>query len=298
MLPLQSPVSLGSSESMTSLTSLTASMPNLPAKGLAPYTPQIRLYQNWLATHRQLVFADYAALHYWSVTDLPAFWQSIWDYFDLQSPTPHSAVLGHAAMPGAQWFAGAQVNYAAQVFRHADAAHAAGLAAIISHGEASLNSGAPAFNMSWPELQRQVASLALHLQAQGVEPGDRVAAYLPNIPEAAIAFLAVASMGCVWSICAPDMGANAVLDRFAQIEPKVLIAATSMTYGGRTHDRTGVITQLLRGLPSVTHVILHGAPDTPADEKDNATILIAASARFTGATGRNDAETAAFKPLW
>ena len=103
----------------------------------APHIPQIRLYQDWLAAQRNLSFDNYAALQHWSVTDLGAFWQSIWDYFDLQSPTPHSAVLGGSLMPGAEWFAGAQVNYVQQVFRHAQAAHAAGLPAIISHDEDS-----------------------------------------------------------------------------------------------------------------------------------------------------------------
>ena len=149
----------------------------------APYIPQIRLYQNWLAAHRHLTFDNYAELHAWSVSDLPAFWQSIWDYFDLQSPTPHTSVV-QGQMPDAKWFAGAQVNYAQQVFRHAAAAHAAGLPAIISHNEASLASGAPAAELSWPALKAQVTALAVHLTAQGVRPGDRVAAYLPNIPAA------------------------------------------------------------------------------------------------------------------
>jgi len=199
----------------------------------APYLPQIRLYQNWLRDMRGLQFDTYDALWQWSVTDLDAFWQSIWDYFEIESPTPHRAVLTDPKMPGAQWFPGAQVNYARQVFRHVAAATAAGMPAVLSHGEHSLKSGSPARELSWPELQRQVASLALHLRAQGVQPGDRVAAYLPNIPEAMVAFLATVSVGAVWSLCAPDMGTSAVLDRFRQIEPKVLIAADSVTYGGR-----------------------------------------------------------------
>ena len=257
---------------------------------LAPYVPQIRLYQDWLHQARGLQFADYAALHHWSVTDLSGFWQSIWDYFALQSPTPYSAVLGAPQMPGTDWFPGAQVNYARQVFRHADAAHAAGCPAIVSHDEASLASGAPARALSWPALRQQVASLALHLRAQGLQPGDRVAAYLPNIPEAMVAFLAVVSLGGIWSICAPDMGTAAVLDRFKQIAPVVLIAADSVTYGGRTLDRSGVIAELRAGLPSVRHVVLHTQQDT--------TDSIASQAVFAWATARNDAETAAFEPLW
>jgi acetoacetyl-CoA synthetase len=261
---------------------------------VAAYVPQIRLYQDWLAAERGLSFDSYDALWRWSITDLDAFWQSIWDFFALQSPTPHSAVLANRSMPGAQWFPGAQVNYAQQVLRHVDAAHAAGLPAILSHNENSLASGAAHRELSWPELRRQVASLALHLRAHGVQPGDRVAAYLPNTPEAAVAFLATVSIGGVWSLCAPDMGTNAVLDRFQQITPKVLIACDGVTYGGRDLDRTGVVAELCGALPSVQHVIIHDnlGLDTSAIKN------VAAGAYFTGATGQNDHETSAFKPLW
>jgi acetoacetyl-CoA synthetase len=255
----------------------------------APYIPQIRLYQNWLRDTRQLSFDNYDALWRWSVTDLDAFWQSIWDYFELQSPTPAPDVLVEAKMPGARWFPGAQFNYAQQVFRHVDRAHAAGFPALLSHNEKSLDS-APARELSWPELRRQVASLALHLKDQGVLPGDRVAAYLPNIPEAMVAFLAVVSIGGVWSICAPDMGTNAVLDRFRQIEPKVLIACDGVTYGGRDIDRTAVVAEIRAALPSLQHVIVHYNLDAGNS--------IADSARFERATDRNDAETAAFAPMW
>ncbi len=256
----------------------------------APYIPQIRLYQTWLENERGLQFDTYDALWRWSVTDLEAFWQSIWDYFDLQSPTAHTAVLADRRMPGARWFAGAQINYAQQVFRHVGAAARAGMPAIVSHDEASLASGAAAREVSWPELRRQVASLALHLRAHGVVPGDRVAAYLPNIPETMVAFLATVSLGAVWSVCAPDMGTNAVLDRFRQIEPKVLIACDSVTYGGRDFDRTGVLLELHAALPSLQHVIVHSL--------SSAIDSIAGSARFSCTIAQNDAETAAFEPLW
>jgi acetoacetyl-CoA synthetase len=261
---------------------------------MAAHVPQIRLYQNWLATERGLSFDNYDALWRWSIGDLDAFWQSIWDFFALQSPTPHSAVLASRSMPGAQWFPGAQVNYAQQVLRHVDAAHAAGLAAILSHNEKSLASGSAHRELSWPELRRQVASMALHLRAQGVQPGDRVAAYLPNIPEAAVAFLATVSIGGVWSLCAPDMGTNAVLDRFQQITPKVLIACDGVTYGGRDLDRTGVVAELCAALPSVRHVILHDNLGLDA----YAIKTVAAYAYFTGSTGQNDDETSSFEPLW
>ncbi|MDB5930734.1 MAG: acetoacetate--CoA ligase [Polaromonas sp.] len=251
----------------------------------APHIPQIRLYQDWLREQRGLEFASYDALWRWSTTELGAFWQSIWDYFDLRSPTPHGAALASNVMPGAQWFPGAQANYARQVLRHVDAAHAGGFPAVISRNEKGLHR-----ELSWPELRRQVASLALHLQAQGVRPGDRVAAYLPNIPEAMVAFLATVSIGGVWSICAPDMGTNAVLDRFRQIGPKVLIACDGVTHGGRDHDRLGVLAELRAGLPSLAHTLLLG--------NLNATVSIAGCADFTCATARNDAETTAFEPRW
>ena len=250
-----------------------------------PFVPQLRLYQDWLQQARGLEFADYDALWRWSTTELDAFWQSIWDYFELQSPTPHSAALARNAMPGAEWFPGAQVNYARQVLRHVDAAHAAGQPAVISRNEKGLYR-----ELSWPELRRQAAALALHLQAQGVQPGDRVAAYLPNVPEAMVALLATASIGAVWSICAPDMGTNAVLDRFRQIAPKVLIAVDGVTYGGRDHDRLGVLAELRAQLPSLQHTLVLG--------NLNATVSVAGCADWTSVTARNDAEVSAFEPLW
>jgi acetoacetyl-CoA synthetase len=264
-----------------------------------PYLPQIRLYQNWLTARHGLQFDNYAALHHWSVTDLPGFWQSIWDYFDLQSPTPHTSVVS-GRMPNARWFSGAQVNYVAQVFRHAEAAHAAGLPAIISHNEASLANGQAASEISWPELRRQVAALALHLQAHGVQPGDRVAAYLPNIAEAMVAFLATASIGGVWSICAPDMGTAAVLDRFKQIEPKVLIATDSVTYGGKQIDRSAVINELCASLPSLQHVIVQGRRgDLSATNSGAAHPYIHWSeAVFDAQNEAKNDELAGFEPLW
>ena len=256
---------------------------NTPA--LTARVPNIRRYQDWLRDTRGLAFDDYHALWRWSTTDLDAFWQSIWDYFDIQSPTPHTAVLAKNVMPGAVWFPGAQTNYAQQVFRHVQPAHAAGLPAIISENEKG-----QVRTLSWPELKRQVASLALHLKAQGVQPGDRVAAYMPNISETIVAFLATASIGAVWSVCAPDMGTSAVLDRFKQIEPKVLIAVDGVTWAGRDIDRLAVVQELRAALPSVQHLIVQRNLVT--------TTTVADSADWAGATARNDAETAAFEPMW
>ena len=251
----------------------------------APNVPQLRLYQNWLRETRGLAFDDYDALWRWSVTDQNAFWQSIWDYAGMHSPTPHSAVLAEARMPGAVWFPGAQVNYAREVLRHADAAHAAGLPAIVSDNERG-----EARELSWPELKRQIASVALTLQGLGVQRGDCVAAYLPNVPETIVACLACMSIGAVWSVCAPDMGTAAVADRFRQIEPKLLIAVDGVYYGGKPIDRGAVVQALRAELPSVQKLLLI---DTPF-----ATNSIAADAHWAGAAGRNDAEVTAFEPAW
>jgi acetoacetyl-CoA synthetase len=253
----------------------------------APYIPQIRLYQNWLREQRGLSFGNYDDMWRWSTAEPGAFWQSVWDYFELESPTSHTAALAEAHMPGAKWFPGAQCNYVQQVFRHVDNANEAGFGALISRNEAGVHR-----ELSWPELRRQVASLALHLQEQGVKPGDRVAAYLPNNQESVVAFLATASIGGVWSLCAPDMGTNAVLDRFKQIEPKVLIACDGVRYGGREFDRCGIVGELRAALPTVQHVIVHrnlgtGDASTLGDCQD-----------FTQATSRDDAQTTAFEPLW
>lgn len=253
--------------------------------GQAPFRPQMTLYRDWLQRERGLTFDSYDALWRWSVTDLDAFWQSIWDYFDLQSSTPHTAVLACNTMPGAVWFPGAQVNYVQQVFRHVQPAHQAGFPAWISRNEKGQQR-----EMSWPELRRQVATLALHLRAQGVRRGDRVAAYLPNLPEATIAFLATASLGAVWSLCAPDMGTHAVLDRFKQIEPKVLIACDGVSYGGRDHDRLSVVAELRQALPSVQHLVLLGNLDPVA--------RLPESTPWVEALVGDDAASAAFEPEW
>ena len=251
-----------------------------------PYVPQVRRYQDWLRTERGLAFENYQALWDWSVRDLEGFWQSIWDYLGLESPTPHTGVLAEEKMPGARWFEGARVNYARQVLRHVDAAHAAGLPALVSRNEKGQQR-----ELSWPELRRQVASMALHLKEQGLRPGDRVAAYLPNIPEAMVAFLAVVGLGGIWSICAPDMGTNAVLDRFRQIDPKVLIACDGVSYGGRDHDRRPIVAELAAALPTVQHVLV--LRNLGLDDG-----TLPPHADLGAAMGRHGVEVDAFEPLW
>lgn len=227
---------------------------------------QIERYQQFLADTRGLRFADYDALWRWSVDELDAFWRSIWDFFELRSATPFDAALCEDRMPGAVWFRGATLNLAAQALRHADAAHAAGRPAIVAADEYGLASGALT-ELSWPELRDRVGALAASLRGMGVEPGDRVVAYLPNIAETAIAFLACASVGAVWSVCSPDMGPVAVLDRFRQIEPKVLIAVDGYRHGGQAFDRMELVRELLEALPTVTDVALLARLDAGADPR-------------------------------
>jgi acetoacetyl-CoA synthetase len=223
--------------------------------------PRLTRYREWLAAEHGLRFATYEDLWRWSTTELDAFWGSLWRWFDIESPTAPTAVLAEARMPGAVWFPGAQLNFARQVLRHGDAAHAAGHPAVVFQSE---RMPAPA-ELAWPELQRQVAVFAERLRAAGVMRGDRVCAILPNRPEALVAFLASASLGAIWSICSPDMGPVAVLDRFRQIEPKVLVAVDGQVWGGVAHDRRAVLHEVLAGLPSVRHLVFFADVDEATD---------------------------------
>lgn len=217
--------------------------------------PQMTLYRNWLARERGLTFADYESMRRWSVSDLEGFWESIWSYHNMTSPTPWTRALTKEAMPGAVWFEGAQVNYARQVLRHVVEAENADQLAIIAENELG-----DVRELSWRDLRRQIASMALTLRSLGVEHGDRVVAYLPNGPEAVVAMLACASLGAVWSICAPDMGTPAVVDRFSQVTPKVLIAADGVYYAGRAMDRSATVRSLREALPTVTGLVLLRTP--------------------------------------
>jgi len=245
----------------------------------------MRLYQYWLASKLGLTFADYNAMWRWSVTDLEAFWRSLWDYHALQSPTPFEQVLSVERMPGAVWFKGAQVNYANQVFRHAQQAEAAGQLAIVCENELGQIT-----QLSWRELERQAISLALTLRESGVQRGDRVAAYLPNRPETVVAFLACSCLGAIWSVCAPDMGVQAVLDRFTQIEPAILIGADGVHYAGKPMDRVGIIQQLRAALPSLRATIIVESPF--------ASQRVPGALNFADAVSRDDAAVRAFKPEW
>ncbi len=211
--------------------------------------------RQWLRRERGLELADYEALRRWSVEHVADFWQAMWDHFDLRSPTPHRSVLSGSSMPGVHWFDGAQVNYAAQALRHAAKADAAGVPALVFANERLQREGRTQ-DIGWGEFADQVAACAATLRRLGVQRGDRVAAYLPNVPQAAVAFLACASLGAIWSLTAPDMGVGTVRDRFRQIEPKLLIACDGSVYGGKVADRRGTVAALLHELPSVQTLVL------------------------------------------
>lgn len=203
-------------------------------------------FMDWLRETRGLEFDDYDSLWQWSVTDLDAFWGAIWEHFDIRSSTPYETVLAERRMPGAVWFPGARLNFAEQMLRQAEKTPER--PALIVRSETFGRS-----ELTWNELSRQVGSVAAHLRRMGVGQGDRVVAILPNTETAIIAMLATASLGAIWSLCAPDMGHVAVLDRFRQIEPKVLIAQDGYVHAGKTIDRRAVIDTIAAGLPTLEH---------------------------------------------
>jgi acetoacetyl-CoA synthetase len=209
---------------------------------------RLREYMRWLEAERGLKLDTYEELWRWSVSDLEDFWSSIWDFFGVQADGDYERVLGNREMPGAEWFSGTGLNYAEHVFAGKDD----DAEAAILHASELRELG----ELSWGELRAQVAATAAGLRALGVERGDRVVAYMPNIPEAIVAFLATASIGAIWSSCSPDFGPASVIDRFAQIEPKVLFAVDGYRYGGKDFDRRETLTQLQEAMPSLVRTVV------------------------------------------
>jgi acetoacetyl-CoA synthetase len=206
-------------------------------------------FMRWLAAERGRSFATYEELRRWSVTDLDGFWAAVWDFFEVQSSRPYERVVSSREMPGAVWFAGSRVNYAEHLLRH-ELVAAAGEPALVHSSELR-----PLSYVSWSELGASVRVVATRLRELGVRPGDRVAAYMPNIPETVIAMLAVTAIGAVWSSAAPEFGVRTVIDRFAQIEPSVLFVADGYRFGGKDYDRAAEIRAILAELPSVRRVV-------------------------------------------
>ncbi|MCM4080013.1 acetoacetate--CoA ligase [Paractinoplanes hotanensis] len=222
-------------------------------------TSRIGQYLAWLQRSRGLEFRDYAALWQWSVDDLPAFWQSIWDYFEVIAHDPPAGVLpGGAGMPGAKWFPGATVNYAEHVLR------LPGLAGdepvVLAHSQTR----AP-ITLTVAQLREQVRNVRAGLLAHGIGRGDRVAAYAPNIPETYVLMLATASLGAVFSSCAPEFGVRSVIDRWQQIEPALLVAVDGYRYGDKAVDRREEVAAITAALPSLRHVVTIGYLDPARD---------------------------------
>ena len=209
-------------------------------------------YREWLEREHGLRFEDYATLWEWSTTELDAFWRSVVEFFGVDFSTEPEAVLGRREMPGAQWFPGARVSFAEHVFRGKRDDEIA-----IRHTSELRELG----SWTWGELRSQTARIASGLRALGVREGDRVVAYMPNIPETVAAFLACASIGAVWSSAAPEFGARSVIDRFAQVEPKVLLAIDGYRYGGRDFDRSAIVDAIAAEIPSLERVVWFGYLD-------------------------------------
>jgi acetoacetyl-CoA synthetase len=204
-------------------------------------------YLDWLKAERGLDLPGYHELHRWSVTDLEGFWSSVWDYFGIRAHVPCERVLGSRSMPGAEWFPGARLNYAEHlVGRDEDL----GSVAVVARSQSR-----EPMELTFGELREQVARARAGLLRLGVRPGDRVAAYLPNIPETLVAYLAAASVGAIWATCPPEFGVRSVLDRLGQLEPAVLLAVAGYRWGEKLVDRREQVAAVREGLPSLRSVV-------------------------------------------
>lgn len=206
----------------------------------------ITVFMRWLKETKGLDFENYNALWQWSVDELETFWEAIWEYFAVRSSSPYRTVLENKEMPGAVWFPGAKLNYAEHIMRQDEPYKTA-----IFHESEVRDSG----EVAWGDFKNDVRVLAEQLRKMGVRPGDRVAAYLPNIPETVVAMMAAMSIGAVWSSCSPDFGSRSVLDRLQQIEPTILFVIDGYKYAGKTFDRREEVQHIASGLPTVTHII-------------------------------------------
>ena len=208
---------------------------------------QVGRYLAWLRANRGLLLSGYDELWRWSVSDLEGFWGSLWEFFELRAHAPYEQVLSSREMPGARWFSGARLNYAEHALgSDEDSARTA----VLAHSQ----SRAP-IELSFGDLREQVARTRAGLERLGVGPGDRVVAYLPNIPETLIAFLATASLGAVWATCAPEFGPRSVIARFGIVEPKVLLTVAGYRYGERSIDRRPDVARIRAALPTLEHVV-------------------------------------------
>ncbi|MFF3411647.1 acetoacetate--CoA ligase [Streptomyces sp. NPDC002742] len=217
------------------------------------------------ARHAGLDGTDYAALHHWSVTDLEGFWRAVWEYFDIDADTPYEQVLAEDTMPGARWFTGATLNYTHHALRNLPDDQSAVIA---------LDETCAAYELTGSQLRVQVASVAATLRDLGVRRGDRVVGYLPNTPHAIVAFLAAASLGAVWSVCGQDYAPTAAADRFAQLEPTVLVATDGYLFNGTTHDRRAAALELAGALPTLKATLLVDHVGLPWPSHDHPSLVV------------------------
>jgi acetoacetyl-CoA synthetase len=249
---------------------------------------ELTRFAAWLGRERGVEVDGYRELWEWSTANLEDFWAAVWDYFEVIADGPYERVLGRREMPGAEWFPGTRLNYAEHVFRdHDDDAVA------IAHASELRDLD----EVTWGELRVEVARVAAGLRNLGVVAGDRVVAYLPNIAEAVIAFLASASIGAIWSSASPDFGADSVVDRFAQIEPKVLFAVDGYSYGGKEYERLDTVQRLREQLPSLEHTVI--VPYLRADSKADGAARWQDFGVGLAGTGRLSFDRVPFdSPLW
>ncbi len=234
---------------------------------------ELTRFMRWVEQRRDMRFESYTDCWRWSVDCLEDFWADIWEFCGVRYSRPYERVLPSRAMPGASWFEGAELNYAENLL----VGHAGGAGALARPGRAQevavlhTSELRELAEITWEELAEQVAAAAGGLRALGVERGDRVVAYMPNIAETLVALLAVASIGAIWSSAAPEFGARSVIDRFAQIEPKVLLAVDGYRHGGKDFDRGAVVDAILAELPTVEHVVRLGYLETHATPEAHGT---------------------------
>jgi acetoacetyl-CoA synthetase len=206
----------------------------------------ITRFMEWLRENDRGDYTDYPALWKASVSDIGWFWESIWQFFDVQAATPAERPLGNREMPGAQWFPGATLNYVDQAFRH----FTPGRTALVAAGEDGST------DWTWDRLRAETAAFAAYLRGLGVQPGDRVVGYLPNIGEAVVAFLGAAAVGATWAVCNPDLAVDGVVSRLAQLEPTVLVAADGSVYGGKRRDKRPELAEIRGQLPTLKATVL------------------------------------------
>ena len=204
-------------------------------------------YTRWLAQNKQLSFSDYHQLWTWSVKNIDEFWGSLWQYFDILHDGTYQTVEYGKEMYKTSWFEGTHLNYAEHIFRKQNDVNPA---IIFKNERGDIK------EISWQKLRVSVASLHHYLKDNNISKGDSIVAFIPCIPEATIAMLATVSLGATWSSCSPDFGTQAVIERFSQVSPKVLITIDNYTYGGKSFDKSQVVRDLVKHLPSLEQIIL------------------------------------------